>query len=54
MCSWRRRLTWLVCSLAALVLIVGCSKHRHREVRVHEEEQRGEVESVSPGEMVVE
>lgn len=41
-------------SAAMLVGMIGCAKDEHRKVQMREEEQRGEVEEESPGEMVVE
>lgn len=40
--------------LIAIFLFVGCTEREHRKVTVHEEQHEGEVESVSPGEMIVE
>lgn len=54
MLKWSSRCSLLLCGLAALVLFIGCAKHEHRKVVVHEEQQEGEVVEQSPGEMVVE
>lgn len=54
MSSWYRRLGWLVCGLALVCVLSGCSERKHREVRYHEEQHEGEVQEVSPGEMIVE
>jgi hypothetical protein len=40
--------------VAGLLMLAGCAKHEHRKMTVHEEQQEGPVEPVSPGEMVVE
>ncbi len=42
------------CLALALTWFVGCSKHEHRKVQVHEEQHEGEVVEEQPGEMVVE
>ena len=49
-----RCLVALVGGFFALSLIVGCSEPERRKVTVHEEQREGEVQEVSPGEMVVE
>jgi hypothetical protein len=54
MYTWYRRLGLLACGLVVLVLLGGCHKREHRKVRVHEEQQEGEVQEVHPGEMAVE
>ncbi len=54
MSSWYRRLGWLACGLAFVCVLSACSERKHREVRYHEEQREGEVQEVSPGEMIVE
>ncbi len=42
-----------LCLTVALAL-PGCHRHKHREIRVHEEQRQGPVEENRPGEMIVE
>ncbi len=44
----------LLGSLFALMLVWGCNEPERRKVTYTQEEQHGEVEETSPGEMVVE
>jgi hypothetical protein len=54
MLNWYRRLGFLACVVGVLLLLSGCHKREHREMRVHEEQREGEVHETHPGEMVVE
>jgi hypothetical protein len=54
MTTWYRRLGFLACGLALLLALGGCRHREHRTMRVHQEQQEGEVQEVRPGEMVVE
>jgi hypothetical protein len=52
--TWVR---WLAGGLLTACLIsatTGCASERRREVRVEERQEQGEVETVGPGEMIVE
>ncbi len=51
---WLRRLTLLMCLVAALMWTAACRKHEHDKVRVHEEQREGDVHEDQPGEMIVE
>jgi preprotein translocase subunit SecG len=50
------RRTWLLLGLLlALALLIGaCAEREHRKVRLHEEQQEGEVVEEAPGQMIVE
>jgi len=52
--AWYARLGLLVCSLLALVLVIGCAEREHRKMTVIEEQQESEVQEEAPGEMIVE
>ncbi len=52
--SWVRAAACFLVALFLILLTVGCASHEHREVRVIEQQSEGEVEDVSPGEMIVE
>ncbi len=54
MITWYRRLTMLTCILVLIFAMTGCKKRETRKVRVHEEQQRGDVQEDRPGEMIVE
>ena len=54
MLTWYRRLGLLLCGLAVVLLLTGCHKREHREMKVHEEQREGEVHEQPQGEMVVE
>lgn len=49
-----KRLGWLWCGLLAIALMVGCAHREYRKMSVKEEQREGDVQEVSPGEMVVE
>ena len=49
-----RRLSLLACILVIFLPVVGCHSHKQREMRLHEEQQEGEVHEAQPGEMIVE
>ena len=51
---WYRGLTLMIAAAFALSLALGCSRTERKEVRIHEEQQEGEVQDVGPGEMIVE
>lgn len=51
---WFQRLGVLACGVALLCGLSGCHRHKHREVRTHEETREGPVQESPPGEMVVE
>ena len=54
MYTWYRRVALAACVLVLVVAVTGCKKREHRKMRVHEEQQQGEVKEQHPGEMVVE
>jgi len=52
----KRHCAWLALAflLALGLLVGGCAKREHRKVRLHEEQQEGQVVEEAPGEMIVE
>jgi hypothetical protein len=54
MYRWFRGLILLGLAIGLLAVVTGCHKREHHGVKVHEEQREGEVQDVSPGEMIVE
>jgi hypothetical protein len=50
---WYRFVGILLCAMLAFGLLVGCKKHEHRKMNMHQEERPGEVQEERPGEMTV-
>jgi hypothetical protein len=49
-----RRLILGACAALVLFAFSGCAEHKHRKMRVEEEQHEGEVVEQAPGEMIVE
>jgi hypothetical protein len=54
MYRWFRGVLLVALGLGLLTSLTACHKREHHKVRVHEEQQEGEVHEESPGEMIVE